>query len=61
MSYSTKCPKCGDEDQIIIGLNLANSDDVMECDKCNTFYSTTIFENKEEADEFTESQDGEVI
>jgi len=42
-------------------LNLSNVDNVMECDKCNTFYSTTIFDSREEADEFTESQDGEVM
>jgi len=57
-----RCPKCGDkEDHIIIGLNLSNADNVLECDKCNTFYSTTIFDSREEADEFTESQDGEVM
>jgi hypothetical protein len=57
-----RCPKCfNSHQQATIGINLSYSWDVSECDKCHTLYSTTIFDSREEADEFTESQDGEVM
>jgi len=58
----TKCPKCSnDTDQVPIGMNLTNDTDVHECEKCKTFYAIVIFETREEADEYTESYNGEVL
>ena len=58
----TKCPKCSNgTDQVPIGMNLSNDIEVYECDKCHTYYGITLFENKEEADEFTEANNGEVL
>ena len=58
----TKCPKCSNyTDQVPIGMNLTNDTDVYECEKCQTLYAIVTFENREEADQYTESYNGEVL
>jgi len=64
-----RCPKCSNNtDQTPIGridefysLNLSNSDEVIECDKCQTCYCIIIFEDRNEANQYTESHNGEVM
>ena len=58
----TKCPKCSNyADQATIGMNLTNDTEVLECGKCQTLYAVVTFENREEADQYTESYNGEVL
>lgn len=58
-----KCPNCfsNAEDQTPIGMNLSSDVEVYQCEKCRTHYGLIIFDNRAEADDYTETQDGEII
>jgi len=57
-----RCPNCSNNtDQVPIGMNLSSDIEVYKCEKCHAHYGIILFDSREDADEYTEVNNGEVL